>query len=246
MRSCGTSCSCCAASGGGRGRLTNFDRWIFVQLYRLFPSVLQVLHVIRPETLVRWHRAGFRSYWRWRSRNRGGRPQIDAELRALIAQIVPTTRSGVIHVELLKLGFEVAQSTVSKYMVRRHGGPSGQSWWTFLRNHAPEIAAMDLFVVPTLALNLLYGSTGSPRAGPHCRDEQPNGRLDCPPDHGGISLGRCARLSDPRPGLRLWLDRKAPRLRDGHPGQTDRAPLTMAERFRRAPDWVYPSRMPGP
>ena len=61
-----------------------------------------------------------------------------------------------IHGELLKLGFEVAQSTVSKYMVRRHGGPSGQSWWTFLRNHAPEIAAMDLFVVPTLAFNLLY------------------------------------------------------------------------------------------
>ena len=57
----------------------------------------------------------------------------------------------------LKLGFEVAQSTVSKYMVRRHGGPSGQSWWTFLRNHAPEIAAMDLFVVPTLAFKLLYG-----------------------------------------------------------------------------------------
>ena len=125
-----------------------------------------------------------------------------------------------------------------------------QSWWTFLSNHAPEIAAMDLFVVPTLAFNLLYGfiivRPGSPRAGPHCRDEQPNGRLDCPPDHGGIPLGRCTRLSDPRPRLRLWLDRKAPRLRDGHPGQTDRAPLTMAERFRRAPDWVHPSRMPGP
>ena len=79
-----------------------------------------------------------------------------------------------------------------------------------------------------------------------CRDEQPNGRLDCPPDHGGIPLGRCARLSGLRPRLRLWLDRKAPRLRDGHPGQTDRAPLTMAERFRRAPDRVHPSRMPGP
>src|SRR4051812_33569493 len=71
----------------GRVRLTNFDRWIFVQLYQLFPSVLQVLHVIRPETLVRWHRAGFRSYWRWKSRNRGGRPQIDTDLRALIRQM---------------------------------------------------------------------------------------------------------------------------------------------------------------
>src|SRR3954447_8512755 len=71
----------------GRVRLTNFDRWIFVQLYRLFPSVLQVLQVIRPETLVRWHRAGFLSYWRWKSRNRGGRPRINTDLRALIGQM---------------------------------------------------------------------------------------------------------------------------------------------------------------
>ena len=144
----------------GRARLTNSDRLVFVQLYRWFPSIIGVLQIIRPETLIRWHRAGFRSYWRWRSRNRGGRPQIDAELRALIAQMSadnPLWGAPRIHGELLKLGFEVAQSTVSKYMVRRHGGPSGQSWWTFLRNHAPEIAAMDLFVVPTLAFNLLYG-----------------------------------------------------------------------------------------
>src|SRR3954462_13667481 len=143
----------------GRVRLTNFDRWIFVQLCRLFPSALQVLHVIRPETLVRWHRAGFRSYWRWKSRNRGGRPQIDTELRALIRQMSndnPLWGAPRIHGELLKLGFEVAQSTVAKYMIKRRG-PPGQSWWTFLRNHAPEVAAMDLLVVPTLAFSLLYG-----------------------------------------------------------------------------------------
>ena len=78
----------------GRVRLTNFDRWIFVQLYRLFPSVLQVLQVIRPETLVRWHRAGFLSYWRWKSRNRGGRPRINTDLRALIGQMSLENRSG--------------------------------------------------------------------------------------------------------------------------------------------------------
>src|SRR3979411_1678225 len=61
----------------GRARLTNNDRWFFVQLYRWFPSILQVLTIIRPETLVRWHRAGFRRYWRWKSQRRGGRPQID-------------------------------------------------------------------------------------------------------------------------------------------------------------------------
>jgi hypothetical protein len=68
----------------GRVRLTNHDRWFLIQLYRWFPSILQVLAIIRPETLVRWHRAGFRCYWRWKSRRRGGRPQIETELRALI------------------------------------------------------------------------------------------------------------------------------------------------------------------
>ena len=139
----------------GRVRLSNADRWFFVQLYRMFPSILHALHIIRPETLVRW----LRSYWRWKSRNRGGRPQIDIELRALIRQMSnnnPLWGAPRIRGELLKLGFEVAQSTVAKYMIRRRG-PPGQSWWTFLRNHMPEIAAMDLFVVPTLAFNLLYG-----------------------------------------------------------------------------------------
>jgi len=68
----------------GRAQLTNGDRWFFVQVYRWFPSILQVLTIIRPETLVRWHRAGFRRYWRWKSQRRGGRPQMDAELRGLI------------------------------------------------------------------------------------------------------------------------------------------------------------------
>jgi transposase InsO family protein len=143
----------------GRARLTNGDRWFFVQLYRWFPSILQVLQIVRPETLVRWHGAGFRSYWRWKSRSRGGRPQVDAELRALICKMSVENRlwgAPRIHGELLKLGFEVAQSTVAKYM-KRHCRPPGQSWWTFLRTHVPEIAAMDLFVVPTLAFSLLYG-----------------------------------------------------------------------------------------
>src|SRR6267154_4750338 len=70
----------------GRVRLTNNDRWFFIQLYRWFPSVLKVITIIRPETLVRWHRAGFRLYWRWKSRSLGGRPKIAADLRALIRQ----------------------------------------------------------------------------------------------------------------------------------------------------------------
>src|ERR1700738_4449628 len=143
----------------GRARLTNNDRWFFVQLYRWFPSILPVLLIIRPETLVGWHRTGFRRYGLWKSRRRGGRPPIDAELRALIRQM--STENFLwgaprIHGELLKLGFELAQSSVAKYMVK-HRGPPSQGWRTFLRNHAPEIAAMDLFVVPTNGFRMLYG-----------------------------------------------------------------------------------------
>src|SRR5260221_10473305 len=142
----------------GRVQLTNHDRWFFIQLYRWFPSILQVLTIIRPETLVRWHRAGFRCYWRWKSRPLGGRPQIDMELRVLIRRMSmenPLWGAPRIHGELLKLGCEIAQSSVAKYMVKRQGPPS-QGWRTFLRNHAPDIAAMDLFIVPTIGLDLLY------------------------------------------------------------------------------------------
>jgi transposase InsO family protein len=142
----------------GRVRLTNSDRWFLVQLYRLFPSILQVLTIIRPETLVRWHRAGFRCYWRWKSCSRGGRPQIEPDLRALIRRMSienPLWGAPRIHGELLKLGFEIAQSSVAKYMVKRRGQPN-QGWRTFLHNHAPDIAAMDLFVVPTISFDLLY------------------------------------------------------------------------------------------
>jgi transposase InsO family protein len=143
----------------GRARLTSNDRWFFVQLYRWFPSILPALMIVRPETLLRWHRAGFRRYWRWKSRRRGGRPPIEAELRALIRQM--STENWLwgaprIHGELLKLGFSVAQSTVARYMVKRRGPPS-QGWKTFLRNHAPDTAAMDLFVVPTIGFRMLYG-----------------------------------------------------------------------------------------
>jgi hypothetical protein len=114
----------------GRLQFTNSDRLFFIQLYRWCPSVLKVMMIIRPETLVRWHRAGFRRYWRWKSRSAGGRPPIHAELRALIWRMSVDNRlwgAPHIHGELLKLGFAVAQSTVAKYMAKR-GEPSGQSW----------------------------------------------------------------------------------------------------------------------
>src|SRR3979490_3263909 len=142
----------------GRAHPTNNDRWFFVQMYRWFPSILTVVTIVQPETLVRWHRAGFRRYWRWKSNSRGRRPRIEIELRALIRQMSTENKlwgAPRIHGELLKLGFSVAQSTVAKYMVKRRA-PSSQGWRTFLRNHAPDIAAMDLFVVPTIGFDLLY------------------------------------------------------------------------------------------
>ena len=99
----------------GRVQLTSGDRLFLIQLYRWFPSVLKTITIVRPETLVRWHRAGFRRYWRWKSRCFGGRPQIDADLRVLIRRMSvdnPLWGAPRIHGELLKLGFEVAQSSV--------------------------------------------------------------------------------------------------------------------------------------
>ena len=135
------------------------DRLIFAGLYRMVPSVLNALTIVRPETITKWHRAGFRSYWRWKLRPRGGRPIVPLEVRRLIREMSIANRlwgAPRIHGELLKLGIDVGQTSVAKYMVRRRGPPS-QGWKTLLHNHADGIAAMDLFVVPTISFRLLYG-----------------------------------------------------------------------------------------
>ncbi len=135
------------------------DRLVFVGLYGLAPGVLSALAIVRPETVIRWHRAGFRLYWRWRSRPCGGRPKVSMDVRELIRDISsanPLWGAPRIHGELLKLGIEVGQTTVAKYMARGRRPPS-QGWKTFLRNHANGIASMDLFVVPTISFRLLYG-----------------------------------------------------------------------------------------
>ncbi len=105
----------------GRVRLTNNDRWFLILLYPWFPSILHVVTITQPETLVQWHRTAFRWYCRWKSRPRRGRPQIETGLRALIRRMSienPHWGAPRIHGELLKLGFEVAQSTVSNGMDR--------------------------------------------------------------------------------------------------------------------------------
>ncbi len=141
-----------------RPKLTVADRLLFVWLYRLFPSVLNAVTIVQPETVIRWHRTGFRLYWRWKSRSRGGRPRIPGEIRRLIREMSLANRqwgAPRIHGELLKLGIEVAQSTVAKYMAKSGRG-SSQTWKTFVDNHAAGIGAMDFLVVPTIGFRLLF------------------------------------------------------------------------------------------
>src|ERR1700739_5005132 len=142
-----------------RQTFSAMDRVIFAGVYRLAPPVLNALAVLKPDTVIKWHRAGFRSYWRWRSRGRGGRPTLPTEIRKLIREMSianPLWGAPRILGELLKLGIDIGQTSVAKYMVKRRGPPS-QGWKTFLHNHADSIASMDLFVVPTLSFRLLYG-----------------------------------------------------------------------------------------
>ena len=135
------------------------DRLIFIGLYRLFPQTCSALAIVKPDTVIRWHRAGFRSYWRWKSGRRCGRPTVPLQIRRLIREMSianPLWGAPRIHGELLKLGIDIGQTSVAKYMARRRAPPS-QGWRTFLRNHADGIAAIDLFVVPTISFRLLYG-----------------------------------------------------------------------------------------
>jgi transposase InsO family protein len=143
----------------GRIKLRGLDRFILGWLSRIVPAVADTIIIVKPETLVRWHRLGFRAFWHWKSRPVGGRPPVGKELRALILRMAaenPLWGAPRIHGELLKLGFELAQSTVSNYL-RRNPRPRGQTWKTFIDNHNDAIAATDLFVVPTISFRLMYG-----------------------------------------------------------------------------------------
>jgi hypothetical protein len=134
------------------------NRAVFIWLYRRCPRILDAITIVRPETVVRWHRMGFAAYWRWKSHSPGGRPRISIEVRDLIRRMSfenPLWGAPKIHGELLKLGIDVAQSTVSIYMVPRQDRPL-QTWKTLLRNHTEGIASIDLFVVPTIAFGQLF------------------------------------------------------------------------------------------
>src|SRR5216684_3061866 len=141
-----------------RPKLCWWDRCLWVMLKRAWPGWKTPLILFRPETVIGWQKAGFRVFWRWKSRRRRGRPAKDSELIQLIRRmwsVNPTWGSPRIRDELAKLGLQASTATIRKYRPRSRGRPS-QDWWTFLRNHASAIAAIDFLVVPTVTGRLLY------------------------------------------------------------------------------------------
>jgi len=143
----------------GRLRLRPVDRLFWTWLCRLWPGWRHAVVIVKPDTVIRWHRRGCRLYWRWKSRpRRPGRPRIPRAVDALIRQMChanPTWGAPRIHGELLKLGIEIAETTVGHYLVRRRPPPS-QTWRTFLANHVSQLVSVDFFVVPTLTFRLLF------------------------------------------------------------------------------------------
>jgi putative transposase len=140
-----------------RPRLSNVDRGLWVLLSRRWANWSDALIVVKPATVITWHRAGFRRYWTWRSRSKGGRAAIDAEVRKLIKRMASANLWGAprIHGELLKLGIQSSEATVSKYIPRRRKPPS-QTWRAFLENHVDTLVSMDFFTVPTVFFHVRF------------------------------------------------------------------------------------------
>jgi putative transposase len=186
-----------------RVRLAEPDRWLWVLLARVWSGWRASLVIVKPETVIAWHRNGFRLWWTLKSRRRIGRPPVSADVLTVIrtmAEANPRWGAPRIHGELLKLGVVVSQATVAKYMGRRRRPPS-QTWRTFLSNHVGQIVAADFFVVPTVTCRLVFvlvllahdrrriRARGGHRAS--------DGRVDGPAVARSVSVGRGAAVSDP-------------------------------------------------
>ena len=142
-----------------RPTLTSADRLLWAWLYSVWPAWRSALVIVRPETVIAWHRTGFRLFWKWQARRgRFGRPPVPMEVRELIRRMSrenPLWGAPRIHGELLKLGLDVGETSVGKYMGRRRQPPS-QTWRTFLKNHIATMVSVDFFTVPTIRFQVLY------------------------------------------------------------------------------------------
>jgi putative transposase len=188
----------------GRLRLFLTDRWLWVWLYRVQPQLLDTLVLVKPTTVIGWHRQGFRIFWRWRSR-RSGRSKTSAEIRDLIRRMSaanPLWGAPRIHGELLKLGVDISQATVGRYLPRRPKTLS-PTWRSFLHNHLADTAAIDMFIVATATFRILYTLIvlDHDRRKNHSfrRDRESHASVAFPPDDGGLSLGHRTSMSAARP-----------------------------------------------
>jgi hypothetical protein len=188
---------------GPRPTLRKRDRLFWVLLSNVWTEWRSALVLVKPDTVVRWHRMGFRLYWRWKSRRRGGRPGVSRDVRDLIrrmAQANPLWSAPRIHGELLELGIEVAQDSVAKYMPRRPEPPS-PTWRSFLNNHLTQIVACDFLTVPTATFGILYVLVvlaHDRRRVLHFNiTEHPTARWTGQQLREAFSVGRCAALPPP-------------------------------------------------
>lgn len=142
-----------------RLQLNNSDRLFWIGLSRMWLDWRSALVIVKPETVIAWHRKSFRSFWSWKvRRGQSGRPAVSPEIRALIRRMSrenPGWGAPRIHGELLKLSIDVGETSVSKYLVRSRKPPS-QTWRTFLDNHLQTLVSVDFFTVPTIRFQILY------------------------------------------------------------------------------------------
>ena len=226
-------------------RLRWSDRALWVWLSRLWNDWRSALLIVKPETVIAWHRRGFRLYWRWKSRHRDGRPTVSPEVRHLIRRIsLANPRWGAprIHGELLKIGIEVCQATVAKYMVR-HRKPPSQTWRTFLENHAKQLVSIDFFVVPTMRFQVLYVFLVLA----HDRRRILHFNVTAHPTSEWTARRKCSQklvfASRSRQRVRAGIQRDGEM--HGHSRSPDGAPKSLAERLSRATDRIDSTRVLG-
>jgi len=184
------------------------DRLLWISLSRIWPEWKSALHILKPETVIAWHRKGFRLYWPWKSRRRFGRPPVAAEMRELNRRISvanPGRGAPRIHGELGKLGIKVSETTVAKYMVRVRNSPSRT--WRTLTNHIGDLVAVDFFLVPTrhlsIAVCIRNPFPSPPSPSPFRTHQSSDGRGDSATACAGLPLGHGAAFSIAGSGRQL-------------------------------------------
>ena len=224
---------------GARPSLRMADRLFWVVLSRLWSGWREILVIVKPETVIGWHRKGFRRFWTRKSRRgKPGRPPVSSEFRGLIRRMSrenPLWGAPRIHGELRMLGFEVSEAAVSKYMPR-HPKPPSQTWRTFLENHVGCLASTDFFVVPTATFSLLFvARCAAARASADCSHRH-HGTPDCgvgrATDPGGLSVGDSTTVYDPRSGSCVRYCLSFADKGDGHRRGRDGAAIAVAVAVR--------------